>query len=200
MMGIRVVALLSVLAVALGFAPLAPRSSSSATALNVKSKALPFLDAPSKLDGTAVGDFGFDPLGLTNTLSDLSYVKESELKHGRVAMLAAVGWLIPTAVHVPTYINEANPLKAITALGYGPNLQILFAIGCVELASWDKTFAINNKPGDFGFDPMNQLKGKSAAQIADLKLKEIKNGRLAMIAVMGMAAETLIFGDLAFLK
>jgi hypothetical protein len=33
-----------------------------------------------------------------------------------------------------------------------------------------------------------------------LKLKEIKNGRLAMIAIMGMAAETLIFGDLAILK
>lgn len=50
--------------------------------LNAKSKALPFLEAPSKLDGSAVGDFGFDPLGFTDTLSDMSYVRASELKHG----------------------------------------------------------------------------------------------------------------------
>lgn len=195
----RVVAVLCLLASAMAFVP-QQGSSARTVALSAKSKALPFLEAPAKLDGSMVGDFGFDPLGFTDTLKDLSYAKEAELKHGRVAMLATVGWLVPTFLHVPTYINEANPLKAITALGYGPNLQILFAIGCVELASWDKTFSGKGTPGDFGFDPMNQLKGKSAAQISSLKLKEIKNGRLAMIAIMGMAAETLIFGDLAILK
>jgi hypothetical protein len=40
---------------------------------------------------------------------------------------------------------------------------------------------------------MGQMKGKSAAQIKDLQLKEIKNGRLAMIAFMGMAFQNLIF-------
>ena len=47
--------------------------------------------------------------------------------------------------------------------------------------------------GDLGFDPMGQMKGKSAQQINDLKLKEVKNGRLAMIAIMGMFAQNLIF-------
>ncbi len=34
-------------------------------------------------------------------------------------------------------------------------------------------------------DPLNFGKGKSAEQMKDLELKEIKNGRLAMIAIMG---------------
>lgn len=170
-----VVACLALLASASAF--VAPARGASASGLFAKSKALPFLEAPAKLDGTAVGDFGFDPLGLTNTLSDLSYVKEAEVKHGRVAMLATVGWLVPQVLHVPMYTPTATPLTAITDLGFGPNLQILFAIGCVELASWDKTFSGKGVPGDFNFDVMGQLKGKSVAQVNDLKLKELKNGR-----------------------
>jgi len=41
---------------------------------------------------------------------------------------------------------------------------------------------------------MGQSKGKSKAQMDDLKLKEIKNGRLAMIAIMGMIIQQHIFG------
>lgn len=44
------------------------------SALMAKSKALPFLEAPAKLDGSTVGDFGFDPLGFTNTVPNLHYV------------------------------------------------------------------------------------------------------------------------------
>lgn len=32
-----------------------------------------------------------------------------------------------------------------------------------------------------GFDPMNFSKGKSADELKSLQLKEIKNGRLAMV-------------------
>lgn len=31
-----------------------------------KSKALPFLEAPKKLDGSLVGDMGFDPMGISD--------------------------------------------------------------------------------------------------------------------------------------
>lgn len=94
-------------------------------------------------------------------------------------MLATVGFLVQQKIHFVS--SEADPLKAISALGYGPNLQVLFAIGCVELATWEQTFNGSGTPGDFKFDPMNQMKGKSDKAIAELKLKELKNGRLAMV-------------------
>ncbi|KAJ1431631.1 chlorophyll a/b-binding protein domain-containing protein [Ochromonadaceae sp. CCMP2298] len=160
------------------------------TALAAKSKALPFLEAPAKLDGSIVGDFGFDPLGFTDTLQSLNYVRAAELKHGRVAMLATVGFLVQQSMANPSL---ADPLKATFALGYGPNLQILSFIGVIELATWDKTFA-GDASGDLGFDPLNLSKGKTEKEMDALKLKELKNGRLAMIGIMGMFAQNLATG------
>ena len=51
-----------------------------------KSKAVPFLPRPEKLDGSLVGDVGFDPLLITDTLPDLQYARTAELKNGRVAV------------------------------------------------------------------------------------------------------------------
>ena len=54
-----------------------------------KSRALPFLARPKKLDGkTIIGDFGFDPLGLSENVSNFNYVQAAEIKHGRVAMVS----------------------------------------------------------------------------------------------------------------
>ena len=47
--------------------------------------------------------------------------------------------------------------------------------------------------GDYGFDPMGQLKGKSAKDVETMKLKEINNGRLAMVAIIGMFVQNLAF-------
>ena len=169
---------------------------------------MPFLEAPPKLgtiiiiviniiiitifysDGSLIGDNGFDPLGFSD-LIPLTYARAAELKHGRVAMLAAFGFIFQQYVHILT--PEADPIKAVSALGFGPNLQILSFIGTIELATWKKTYS-TEEPGNLGFDPLNQLKGKSKAQVDDLKLKEIKNGRLAMIAIFGMIIQQHIFG------
>ena len=57
-----------------------------------KGKAIPFLAVPAHLDGTMAGDNGFDPLELGSAYN-MKYMREAELKHGRVCMLAFFGYI-----------------------------------------------------------------------------------------------------------
>lgn len=95
------------------------------------SASIPFLTQPKNLEGM-VGDVGFDPFGLA-TIFPVKFMRESELKHGRVAMLAVVGWLVSEVVHVPgaAYMSE-NPVDAMAAVGPGPMLQIFCFCGFLE--------------------------------------------------------------------
>jgi hypothetical protein len=67
-----------------------------ATALNMaagdKSKAVPFLKQPSLLNGSMVGDVGFDPFDLAENPTLLENYREAEIRHCRIAMLGAAGW------------------------------------------------------------------------------------------------------------
>jgi len=53
-------------------------------------------------------------------------------------------------------------------------------------------------PGDLGFDPMGLAVGKSEEQMDEMRLKEIKNGRLAMLAIGGMIHHNWVTGDALF--
>jgi hypothetical protein len=128
---------------ALAFAPTgalrAPSSGrSSGVAMSAKSKALPFLDAPTALDGSLAGDVGFDPLGFSkNGPEAFTWLREAELKHARVCMLAVVGWLaVDMGVHFPGVQYEG--LRAITAhdamVESGNMWGMLMAVGLLELA------------------------------------------------------------------
>ena len=101
---------------------------SSATALSAVSRSLPFLTTPAKLDGTYVGDYGFDPMGLSDIQADLSYARWAELKHGRICMLAILGmvtqeygpfgsgWHLPSA-HAGQF-EALNPFEAVGRVGF----------------------------------------------------------------------------------
>jgi hypothetical protein len=180
----------ALLSVASAFVP-ASRAASSTKIFGEKSIAVPFLEKPAGLDGTLVGDYGFDPLKFTDTIGNINYVAAAELKHGRVSMLACLGFITQQYIHFR--IDEPNPFAAASALGYGPNLQILSFIGVIELATWDKTFK-GAAPGNYGFDPLKFLTGKTDKQKNEMALKEIKNGRLAMIGIMGLMAQNLATG------
>ena len=62
----------------------------------IAAKWFPFgLKAPLLLDGTLAGDAGFDPLGLgSSSTKSLYWMADAEVKHARLAMLAAVGWCV----------------------------------------------------------------------------------------------------------
>ena len=74
----------------------APSSQQCVRMAAERSEAIPFLKKPPALDGSMVGDRGFDPLGISTTIielgGDLNYVREAELMHGRQAMLATCAW------------------------------------------------------------------------------------------------------------
>jgi hypothetical protein len=92
-------------------------SMSSATKTMVaRSKSIPFLKQPPALTGVLPGDVGFDPVEFTSNWLDkdwsqqivpdvwpdaierkpittVEWMREAELKHSRLAMLAVVGWV-----------------------------------------------------------------------------------------------------------
>lgn len=72
-----------------------------------KSKAIPFLDAPPKLDGTMVGDVGFDPFGFSNGVP-LAWLREAEIKHGRICMLAVLGFIVQELYTFPFYAGAPS--------------------------------------------------------------------------------------------
>jgi light-harvesting complex I chlorophyll a/b binding protein 1 len=169
-----------------------------------RSKSLPFMLRPPKLDGSLAGDEGFDPLGMSNIDDigiDLYWMREAELKHARVAMLATLGLLAQEGGFIvpgmPTVKNQVEAFWTLVDSNAGPIFAAVIFIGIAELASG---FAVtegrksgNRAPGDFGYNPLNM--GKSAAAQKDLAIKEIRNGRLAMWAAAGLLLQGATTGE-----
>eukprot|EP00184_Porphyridium_aerugineum_P008034 CAMPEP_0184692100 /NCGR_PEP_ID=MMETSP0313-20130426/718_1 /TAXON_ID=2792 /ORGANISM="Porphyridium aerugineum, Strain SAG 1380-2" /LENGTH=202 /DNA_ID=CAMNT_0027149907 /DNA_START=146 /DNA_END=754 /DNA_ORIENTATION=- len=157
-----------------------------------KSKAIPFLDVPKKLeDAKIVGNAGFDPLGLTDVL-DLKYVQASEIKHGRICMLATLGWIVQEVVHLPGDVfSEKHAIAAIYKVPYAGWVQIIAFICLCELVTFKANYDETSAPGAYGFDPM----GLGKSDYEKLRLNEIKNGRLAMIGFAGFLMQYLVTGQ-----
>ena len=191
----RSVCLAAMVASAAAFAPAAmPAQRTNSIALNAEmSKSIPFLVKPEKLDGSMAGDMGFDPMGLSDIQTDLKYARWAELKHGRIAMLAIVGMIVQeSGIHLPgAQFTETNPFAAVSKVGFAANIQILLAIGIVELANFSKYYG-DGEPGDIGWTG-GMLKGMSADQIKVRQTQEVVHCRLAMIAITGATVQTLLF-------
>jgi light-harvesting complex I chlorophyll a/b binding protein 1 len=185
------------------FAPAAQQQTSSraVTALNAeKSKALPWMNRPKLLDGTLPGDNGFDPLGLSEINGvgiDLYWLTEAEIKHCRLAMMAAAGFLW-VELFGPAPGNEMctdkNQIKAFWQFWDAHPQYIaasLIFIGILEMVGGIATTTGRESgqraPGDFGLDPLN-IKTKPV-DWEKAQLQEIKNGRLAMFAAMGQIVQ-----------
>jgi light-harvesting complex I chlorophyll a/b binding protein 4 len=157
---------------------------------NTKSPSVPFLERPQNLDGTAPGDVGFDPLYISDLL-DIQWLRESEIKHGRIAMLAALGFIVQEFVHLPGQVfSNKVAVDAFFQVPRGGLWQIFLFIGLLEfvmnkgkMTPLDMFSDPNRKPGDFGFDPLGL--GKDPQTRRRYQVAEIKNGRLAMLAVGG---------------
>lgn len=185
-----------------------------------RSKAVPFLPRAVNLDGSLPGDQGFDPMYLSSipknfsgfiqppsweetNLSTLYWMREAELKHSRVAMLAWAGWVatdmglrFPGSLYsvesIPTAFEAHNTLVAQGSMAF-----MLIMVGIVEFCTGAVIVEVakgqnDREAGDFKFDPLNFLKGKSDAEKFTMRTKEINNGRLAMLAFGGVATQTAL--------
>ena len=158
---------------------------------------------PKNLDGY-VGNAEFDPLGFAE-MFDIKWMRESELKHGRAAMLATVGFVMQEFITLPGYEHVDDSNLAPAVVGISPMLQIVFGLGIIEWWSNNGNITMENMfsdpsrvPGNLGFDPIGFGKGKSAEEMAKLELQEIKNGRLAMLAIGGMIHHNWVTGEPLF--
>jgi len=165
----------------------------------VASEALPFLEYPPNLAGYA-GDVGFDPFRFSDFVP-VDFLREAELKHGRMCQLAVVGFAsVDMGARIYPTPEAYQGLTSVTAhdalIEQGAMSQLFLWIGLAEIIG---TVAVvqmlqgsGRKPGDFGFDPVGFLDGKSQEEIDDMKLKEITHCRLAMMAFSGMVTQAVL--------
>lgn len=189
-----------------------------------RSKAIPFLPRPINLDGSMVGDQGFDPFYLSSipkdfsgfiqppqweqkTLPTLYWMREAELKHSRVCMLAWFGWLatdgafgmpirfpgeIYSVESIPTAYEAHDILVNQGSMGF-----LLLAVSLVEFCTGAVLVEVakgenDRAAGDFGLDPLNFLKGKTQEEKDLMATKELNNGRLAMLAFAGVSTQAAL--------
>jgi len=174
------------------------------------SESIPFLSRPKELRKELAGDVGFDPLGFAKNRELLFEYREAEIKHGRLAMLAAVGWpfselydiKIAKTLHLDPLIDSSDRVPSIFNGGLEKVSPVWWGF-CIGLTAAIDLYGINrarsaddySHPGDLGFDPLNfypeaeDLEGRKRMQLA-----EIKHGRLAMIAITAFSVQEFVSG------
>ena len=133
----------------------------------------------------------FDPLGFCKDEASFKDYRAKELKHGRAAMMGALGMLTQSLVQVPGM--EAVP-KSVNAIFVGNGmvggLATLALIGGLEAF----VFVQDEKkePGNFG-NPLPWFDDYSD----EMRSRELNNGRIAMFAAIGQIAAGLYTGKSA---
>jgi hypothetical protein len=185
-----------------------------------RSASVPFLPRAVNLDGSYAGDQGFDPFYLSSipkdfsgfiqppswedkgsTLPTLYWMREAELKHGRLSMLAVVGWIATdfglrfpgetfSVANIPTAYNAHDIL-----VEQGTMWVLLSLVGMLEICNGAALVQVSKgetdrEAGDFNLG--KQAMGSTPEAQKTMKTKEINNGRLAMLAFGGIATQTAL--------
>jgi Chlorophyll A-B binding protein len=165
----KIAILVTLAAAATAFAPAAKQSSASSS-----------LKATYESEVGVITPTGFfDPFRLSAGKDQATFdqYRACEVKHGRVAQLCVVGYVVPEFYRFPGEIapglkfadipNGIAAINAVPALGW---FQILFLVGAVDYY------------GLLSYDVGKPILG--AETLAKRQLQELQNGRLAMLATM----------------
>lgn len=146
----------------------------------------------------------FNPLGFNegaNQHLQPAFVRESELKHSRIAMVATS--IIPTvekmtghpAIHEFGNLPDASQLSMVSAI-------LIFEFGSMFLGwkdPWTSPFELKEdyQFGDLGFKTASrEVDDETYGQMMDM---ELNHGRLAMLGAAGMIAQELVTNQAIFL-
>lgn len=153
----------------------------------------------------------FDPLNFAGRATPdlLRKYREAELTHGRIAMVASLGFLVGEAVQGVTPLFDGQVTGAgILQIGQVPGaFWVSFFAGAFGIETYRAQLMIEDPvtappekigrykknwvAGDLGFDPLG-LKPDDPQEFKIKQTKELQNGRLAMLATSGFLAQELV--------
>lgn len=159
-------------------------------------------------DGEAsiiLGNKGFDPLNCSTNINTLKKYREAETKHGRLAMLASVGWPLTEIYHpylskmynMPNLLSDNGKVPSILNGGLDKINPVFFMAviifaSALEFPYINKKYDKDSITGDLGFDPLKLYKDRDVVSKVKLELKELNNGRIAMLAITYFAFNEFI--------
>ena len=160
------------------------------------SASLPFLPRPAMLDGSLAGDRGFDPFNFASDENSLQWQRRAEVKHSRLAMLAAVGWPIAELAHksiasvfdLPAMLASGDRVPSVLNDGLEHSFPLFWIATIAAAAFFEIEETVHEErytrvnPADISFNPFAQ-------NMRYMEEGELFNGRLAMLAITGFAIQ-----------